>query len=55
MDWRHMWEMLAAGHEVYSELKNLCVWNKTNSGMGSFYRSKHDQVPTWRAAARRSR
>jgi hypothetical protein len=23
MDWRHMWEMLAAGRKVYSELKNL--------------------------------
>ena len=27
-------EMLAAGHAVYSELKNLCVWNKSNAGMG---------------------
>lgn len=27
---------------VFSELKNLCVWNKTNGGMGSFYRSKHE-------------
>ena len=44
MDWRHMGEMLAAGRAVYSELKNLCVWNKTNGGMGSFYRSKHELV-----------
>jgi DNA modification methylase len=29
---------------VFSELKNLCVWNKTNGGMGSFYRSKHELV-----------
>jgi ParB-like nuclease family protein len=41
MDWRHMAEMLAAGRNVYTELKNLCVWNKSNAGMGSFYRSKH--------------
>ena len=34
MDWRHMREMLAAGHAVYSELKNLCVWAKDNGGMG---------------------
>ena len=32
-----MSEMLAAGRKVYGELKNLCVWNKTNAGMGSFY------------------
>ena len=44
MDWRHMRELLDAGEEVFSELKNLCVWNKTNGGMGSFYRSKHELV-----------
>ena len=44
MDWRHMRELLAAGQEVFSELKNLCVWNKTNGGMGTFYRSKHELV-----------
>ena len=44
IDWRHMKEMLAAGHEAYSELKNLCVWAKTNAGMGSFYRSQHELV-----------
>ena len=44
MDWRHMGELLIAGASVFSELKNLCVWNKTNGGMGSFYRSKHEMV-----------
>jgi DNA modification methylase len=44
MDWRHMGELIAAGRAVFSELKNLCVWNKTNGGMGSFYRSKHELV-----------
>lgn len=44
MDWRHMREMLDAGEAVFTELKNLCVWNKTNGGMGSFYRSKHELV-----------
>jgi DNA modification methylase len=44
MDWRHMGELLKAGQAVFSELKNLCVWNKTNGGMGSFYRSKHELV-----------
>jgi len=44
MDWRHMSELLAAGRATFSELKNLCVWNKTNGGMGSFYRSKHELV-----------
>ncbi|MCU0732928.1 MAG: site-specific DNA-methyltransferase, partial [Hyphomonas sp.] len=48
MDWRHMREMLAAGGAVFHELKNLCVWNKTNGGMGSFYRSKHELVFVWK-------
>lgn len=44
MDWRHMGELLAAGNSVFTELKNLCIWNKTNGGMGTFYRSKHELV-----------
>lgn len=44
MDWRHMGELLAAGEAVYSELKNLCVWTKTNAGQGAFYRSQHELV-----------
>jgi DNA modification methylase len=44
MDWRHLRELLNAGHAAFDELKNLCVWNKTNGGMGTFYRSKHELV-----------
>jgi len=44
MDWRHMGELLAAGRQVFTELKNLVVWNKSNGGMGAFYRSKHELV-----------
>jgi DNA modification methylase len=43
MDWRHMKEIQDAA-AVYSELKNLCVWTKTNAGMGSLYRSQHELV-----------
>jgi DNA modification methylase len=48
-DWRHMGEMLAAGRKIYGELKNLCVWNKSNAGMGSFYRSQHELVFVWKS------
>ncbi|TNE31626.1 MAG: site-specific DNA-methyltransferase, partial [Alphaproteobacteria bacterium] len=44
MDWRHMGELLEAGEQTFTELKNLVVWNKTNGGMGAFYRSKHELV-----------
>ncbi len=49
MDWRHMREILTAGYAEYSELKNVCIWNKTNGGMGTFYRSKHELIFVWKA------
>ncbi len=51
MDWRHIRELLAAAMEVYSELKNLCVWNKASGGMGSFYRSKHEMIFVFKKGA----
>ena len=36
--------MLAAGREVYTELKNLVVCAKTNAGQDTFYRSHHELV-----------
>jgi hypothetical protein len=44
MDWRHLSEVLAAGGQVYTELKNLCVWVKNHTGMGAFYRSRHELI-----------
>ena len=44
MDWRHMNELLTAGRTAFTELKNLCVWNKGVGGMGSMYRSQHELV-----------
>ena len=48
MDWRHMPELLTAGNRVYDTLLNLCVWAKTNGGMGTFYRSQHELVFVYR-------
>ena len=48
MDWRHLFELLTAARAVYSELKNICVWNKTNGGMGSFYRSQHEFIAVFK-------
>ena len=42
MDWKHVREISTAAASVYDDLKNICVWNKTNGGMGSLYRSKHE-------------
>ncbi len=49
MDWRHIGEVIAAGRDAYAELKNLCVWAKTNGGMGSLYRSQHELVFVFKA------
>lgn len=42
MDHRHIRELMAAADPHYSRQLNLIVWNKTNAGMGSFYRSRHE-------------
>jgi DNA methylase len=52
MDWRHMRELQDVGAEVFSELKNLCVWNKSNGGMGTFYRSKHELIFVYKVGTR---
>jgi DNA modification methylase len=44
MDWRHMPELQAAGKASGCELINLCVWVKSNGGMGSLFRSRHEFV-----------
>ena len=48
IDWRHIYEVLFAGRAVYSELKTICVWRKTNAGMGSFYRSQYELVAVFK-------
>lgn len=49
IDWRHASHALEAGRRVFDELKNICVWNKTNAGMGSLYRSQHEFVLVFKA------
>ncbi len=44
MDWRHIADLIEIGNALYDKFKNLCVWTKTNPGMGSFYRSQHELV-----------
>lgn len=44
IDWRHAYELLAASRSSKLTTVNLCVWAKTNGGMGSFYRSQHELV-----------
>ncbi|NNC53046.1 MAG: ParB N-terminal domain-containing protein [Erythrobacter sp.] len=48
MDWRHMDDVTASASDIYDTLHNICVWNKSNAGMGSLYRSKHEMVFVYR-------
>ena len=41
-------DVMAVGGAIYGDLLNLCVWNKSNAGMGSLYRSKHELVFVYR-------
>lgn len=48
MDWRHIEDLIAISREIYGAMLNLVVWNKTNAGQGSFYRSQHELVCVFR-------
>jgi DNA modification methylase len=52
MDWRHLHELLGAALPLYSEWKNLLVWNKANAGQGSFYRSKHELIAVFKSGTK---
>jgi len=51
MDWRHIADLIAVGHELYDAMLNLVVWNKTNAGQGSFYRSQHELIGVFRVGS----
>jgi len=42
-DWRHVLEFATAG-KLYTEFKNICIWNKLVGGQGSGYRSQYEMI-----------
>jgi DNA modification methylase len=48
IDWRHVADLIAVGRKIYGDMLNLAVWNKTNAGQGSFYRSQHELIGVFR-------
>jgi DNA modification methylase len=48
MDWRHIADLIEVGREIYDTMLNLVVWNKSNAGQGSFYRSQHELIGVFR-------
>ena len=55
IDWKHVPEMIAAGEAAFTELKNICVWQKPSGGMGSLYRSQHELFFVWKSGRGRHR
>jgi hypothetical protein len=51
IDWRHVLEMTVAGRACDMPLYTICVWTKTNGGMGGIYRNAHEFVCVFRAGA----
>jgi DNA modification methylase len=51
MDWRHVYDLLSAGVDCALDLYNICVWAKTNAGMGSLYRNQHELICVFKAGA----
>ena len=54
MDWRHLVEVVSAIRALGCVLLNLCVWVKTNGGMGSLYGSRHQLVSSLEKATQRA-
>lgn len=48
IDWRGLTAVSLAASRVGLAQLNLCVWSKTNAGMGAFYRSQHELIPVFK-------
>lgn len=48
MDHHHVDELIEACRSLYGARLNICVWNKSNGGMGALYRSKHELIFVYR-------
>ena len=51
IDWRSVEIVLAAGRELGLDLLNIIVWEKTNGGQGSLWRSQHELLPIFKKGA----
>lgn len=51
IDHHHIDQLMTAAAPIYNARLNVCVWNKSNAGMGSLYRSKHELIVVYRVGA----
>lgn len=55
IDWRHVADLIEVAGSLFDQMLNLIVWNKTNAGQGSFYRSQHELIGVFRAKGQQHR
>lgn len=48
MDHAHVDSLCAVAAELFTERKNICVWDKGVGGMGSMYRSRHELIAVFK-------
>jgi DNA modification methylase len=51
IDHHHVDQLMTAAQSIYGARLHICVWNKSNAGMGSLYRSKHEFVAVYRVGS----
>ena len=52
IDWRHIADLAEVADPLFEQMLNLVVWNKTNGGQGSFYRSQHELIGVFRVGGK---
>lgn len=55
MDHHHLDQLFEACAPLYDARLNLCVWKKSNAGMGSLFRSHHELIAVYRVAGSKHR
>ena len=48
IDWRSVHVLIGCGLDLGLDLLNLVVWQKTNGGQGSLWRSQHELLPVFK-------
>ena len=48
IDWRSVAELIGVGRDLFTELKNVICWVKSNAAMGSLYRSQHELIAVFK-------
>ena len=48
MDHQHIEVLLAIGNRIYTQRLNICVWRKSNAGLGGLFRNQHELIAVFK-------